>query len=95
MCVSICVALWEVQHHNTETGGWQRWNSAEFILAMDTLHMGCIIIFFKKLVDDNTSACSYELKAFNILNCLVGTKNLLLGRLLASETYRHIHPHHD
>ena len=49
MCVSICVALWEVQHHNTETGGWQRWNSAEFILAMDTLHMGCINFFFQKI----------------------------------------------
>jgi hypothetical protein len=56
MCVSICVALREVQHHNTVSGGRQssiygkyasKKLSQKFVLATDTLCMGYEYFFQK------------------------------------------------
>jgi hypothetical protein len=56
MCVSICVALREVQHHSTVAGGWQssilvnyasKNMSQTFFFVTDTLCMGYEYFFQK------------------------------------------------
>ena len=58
MCVSICVALWEVQHHNTVAGGR---GFSENMLVKNCLkssfwprthYVWVMNIFFENLLDD-------------------------------------------
>jgi hypothetical protein len=67
MCVSISVALREVQHHNTVAGGEQLPNSENMLVKhcrqslfwLRTHYVWVMNILFKNLLDDYYSACSY------------------------------------